>query len=335
MTDKEKAWIIKLQMIQLQSENPRLDDYYYQEYFRKLERKLSEMELGEKWTREPQKLVTPYVQKAEMYDSVVHIKGSLGQVAVSTCYSPRRAIDVVHLSAPEEMYKRLLALGEMETQLLSLPEEEMLGYRELKERQLGDIFRMLYLGSEGEDPWFFRILRVRKGVQLLARLLPMFQPPHCADVLASIASFLRSSAEDNLDESLSPLFPSLMLAIPGLSFPQLLASLAALTRGCEASLQRLLQSKFTISYLYALLSHGGTLLSLVCPARDDLKKWTDLVFVVARELSLIPESDLAEPLELPSNLLPLFCRHLHPQMAHRLQGKILSRVSVPSPPADP
>ncbi|XP_055509828.1 protein PAT1 homolog 2-like [Leucoraja erinacea] len=246
MTDKEKAWIIKLQMIQLQSENPRLDDYYYQEYFRKLERKLSEMELGEKWTREPQKLVTPYVQKAEMYDSVVHIKGSLGQVAVSTCYSPRRAIDVVHLSAPEEV------------------------------------------GIRG----FFRILRVRKGVQLLARLLPMFQPPHCADVLVSIASFLRSSAEDSLDE-------------------------------------------FTISYLYALLSHGGTLLSLVCPARDDVKKWTDLVFVVARELSLIPESELAEPLELPSNLLPLFCRHLQPQMAHRLQGKILSRVSVPSPPADP
>lgn len=30
MTDKEKEWIIRLQMIQLQSENPHLDDYYYQ-----------------------------------------------------------------------------------------------------------------------------------------------------------------------------------------------------------------------------------------------------------------------------------------------------------------
>lgn len=28
--------------------------------------------------------------------SVVHIEGSLGQVAVSTCYSPRRAISAVH-----------------------------------------------------------------------------------------------------------------------------------------------------------------------------------------------------------------------------------------------
>lgn len=28
--------------------------------------------------------------------AVVHIEGSLGQVAVSTCYSPRRAIGAVH-----------------------------------------------------------------------------------------------------------------------------------------------------------------------------------------------------------------------------------------------
>lgn len=30
MTRKEKAWVIKVQMVQLQSENPHLDDYYYQ-----------------------------------------------------------------------------------------------------------------------------------------------------------------------------------------------------------------------------------------------------------------------------------------------------------------
>ncbi|MBW01093.1 Protein PAT1 2, partial [Eschrichtius robustus] len=31
MTRKEKDWVVKVQMVQLQSENPRLDDYYYQE----------------------------------------------------------------------------------------------------------------------------------------------------------------------------------------------------------------------------------------------------------------------------------------------------------------
>ena len=30
MTEKEKEWITRLQMIQLQTENPDLEDYYYQ-----------------------------------------------------------------------------------------------------------------------------------------------------------------------------------------------------------------------------------------------------------------------------------------------------------------
>ncbi|XP_067833071.1 protein PAT1 homolog 2-like, partial [Heptranchias perlo] len=54
MTKEEKAWVIKLQMMQLQSENPHLDDYYYQEFFRKLELKLTDEELGERTKREPQ-----------------------------------------------------------------------------------------------------------------------------------------------------------------------------------------------------------------------------------------------------------------------------------------
>ncbi|XP_072276153.1 protein PAT1 homolog 2-like [Pyxicephalus adspersus] len=103
MSHKEKEWVIKLQMIQLQSENPHLDDYYYQTYYERLERRLAEEELlGERKKKEPPKLVTPYIQKAETYESVVHIEGSLGQVAVSTCYSPRRAIDAISYVMTDE-----------------------------------------------------------------------------------------------------------------------------------------------------------------------------------------------------------------------------------------
>jgi hypothetical protein len=74
--------------------------------------------------------VTPYIQKAEAYESgrtrlpswlgldtverernvflltlhaVVRIEGSLGQVAVSTCFSPRRAIDAVSHGTQEQV----------------------------------------------------------------------------------------------------------------------------------------------------------------------------------------------------------------------------------------
>lgn len=83
--------------------------------------------LGRRNKQEPPKLVTPFIQKVETYDSgeglgwglgqglqdvvspgpislpVVRIAGSLGQVAVSTCYSPRRAIDAVHHALVEEV----------------------------------------------------------------------------------------------------------------------------------------------------------------------------------------------------------------------------------------
>lgn len=33
MTQKEKEWVTKVQMMQLQSTDPYLDDYYYQVFF--------------------------------------------------------------------------------------------------------------------------------------------------------------------------------------------------------------------------------------------------------------------------------------------------------------
>ena len=106
-------------------------DLSLQTYYHRLERKQAEEELlGGRNKQEPPKLVTPFIQKVETYDSgeglgraaggtderlrdmvspypislpVVRIAGSLGQVAVSTCYSPRRAIDAVHHALVEEV----------------------------------------------------------------------------------------------------------------------------------------------------------------------------------------------------------------------------------------
>lgn len=97
MTSKEKDWVVKVEMIQLQSENMD-DDYYYQvssvllrvgvlsllevpglavalhlfsqTYYHRLEHKQAEEELlGGRNKQEPPKLVTPFIQKVETYDS--------------------------------------------------------------------------------------------------------------------------------------------------------------------------------------------------------------------------------------------------------------------------
>lgn len=111
MTTKEKEWITRLQMIQLQSEHPYLEDYYYQvgtlcyifrkrkrpkqqqnaanhwsrygifqEYYRRIEAKMAEEELGIRGKREPPKLTTPYITKTDSYTPGSHFATFLQSV---------------------------------------------------------------------------------------------------------------------------------------------------------------------------------------------------------------------------------------------------------------
>ncbi|XP_066577830.1 protein PAT1 homolog 2 isoform X2 [Amia ocellicauda] len=253
MTLKEKEWVIRLQMIQLQSENPHLDDYYYQvskwcgdapppphvhcspsvqctgrvqggpccprtvrlgalcqEYYQRLENKLAEEELlGDRGKREPPKLTTPYVTKTDSYQPVVHIEGSLGQVAVSTCFSPRRAIDAVHAHTHEEelkdtrqqrlsilhdiekMYMVMLELEEGQRKASLLPEDERLRLREQRERRVHRIYTQLRQpGAHELSEEFLPYLLVAKGKRLVSRLLPYLSHDSALQVLRAVTTHL-------------------------------------------------------------------------------------------------------------------------------------------------
>lgn len=121
MTSKEKDWVVKVQMMQLQSENMD-DDYYYQvsscwqhlqlvllrvglwelekpcraggeewwlcpllqTYYHRLERKQAEEELLGRRNKTP-KLVTPFIQKVETYDSGEGLGQVLGRGGAVGC----------------------------------------------------------------------------------------------------------------------------------------------------------------------------------------------------------------------------------------------------------
>ncbi|XP_044915347.1 protein PAT1 homolog 2 isoform X6 [Felis catus] len=198
MTRKEKDWVIKVQMVQLQSENPCLDDYYYQEYYQKLEKRQTEEELlGRRTKVESLKLVTPYIQKAEAYESVVRIEGSLGQVAVSTCFSPRRAIDAVpHGSQEQEMgaasSQRLQVLSRIEKalQMLFKPLSKCISYLTFHELLQGLQGLMLFPPGSSERPVTV-ILQNQFGISLLYALLSH------GEQLVSLESSLKESNSDN------------------------------------------------------------------------------------------------------------------------------------------
>ncbi|GAB1286803.1 Protein PAT1 homolog 2 [Apodemus speciosus] len=208
MTRKEKDWVIRVQMVQLQSENPRLDDYYYQKYYQKLEKRQADKELlGQRNRAESLKLVTPYIQKSEVYESVVRIEGSLGQVAVSTCFSPRRAIDAVSHGTQEQetgaaSSQRLRVLSQIEKmflQLLKIEEGQNDGLPQLyhsreQSSQVEKLFQALKTQEqnnleEAADN-LLQVLSVRKGKVLVARLLPFLPPDQAVSLLLYITCHL-------------------------------------------------------------------------------------------------------------------------------------------------
>ncbi|XP_064180631.1 protein PAT1 homolog 2 isoform X1 [Anguilla rostrata] len=359
MSFKEKEWIIRLQMIQLQSENPHLDDYYYQEYYQRMEAKLAEEELlGDRAKREPPKLTTPYVTKTDSYTPVVHIEGSLGQVAVSTCFSPRRAIDAVHAHCPEEEQKdtrqqRLAVLHNLEKLFMILleveegerrkasafSEGERSRLREKMQRRVELIYRQLQHPvalESGEE--FLPCLLVSKGKRLLARLLPFLSHDAALHILSIVTSHLSVLMSRDTDEALPVLYPSLCTVIGRLSFSQLIGVLrdftSTLPETRESQLSLACQNKFGISLLYALLSQGERLLSSEVPMEPsigDFETWTETVFQVARQLS---QCSLVEPLLLPSNLLSLFCRYLDKRTVHQLENSMeRSTTGCPAVPS--
>ncbi|NXQ07070.1 PATL2 protein, partial [Vidua macroura] len=188
-----------------------------QTYYHRLERKQAEEELLGRRNKPP-KLVTPFIQKVETYDSVVRIAGSLGQVTVSTCYSPRRAIDAVHHALVEEEVgtHRLRALHRIEKLFLQLLEveevqekmslgEQQSQRQEQKSQKVESVYQALKIGAcssdeETEDE-FLQVLCVRKGKKLVARLLPHLIGEQREKILLTITYHLPFlMKKDMLDE---------------------------------------------------------------------------------------------------------------------------------------
>ncbi|NXU41008.1 PATL2 protein, partial [Drymodes brunneopygia] len=192
-----------------------------QTYYHRLERKQAEEELLGRRNKTP-KLVTPFIQKVETYDSVVRIAGSLGQVTVSTCYSPRRAIDAVHHALLEkevfgrrcsklptypvlflQLFLQLLEVEEVQ-QKMSLAEQQP-HREEQKSQKVESIYQTLKIRvcsteEEAEDE-FLQLLCVRKGKKLVARLLPHLTQEQREKILLTITCHLPFLIKkDMLDE---------------------------------------------------------------------------------------------------------------------------------------
>ncbi|NWU86473.1 PATL1 protein, partial [Onychorhynchus coronatus] len=357
MLQREKDWVSKIQMMQLQSTDPYLDDYYYQNYFQKLEKLAAAEEVhGDGPKKERTKLITPQVAKLEHTYKPVQFEGSLGKLTVSSVNNPRKMIDAVVTSRGEDdetkekqvrdkrrqtlvtiekTYSLLLDVEDYERQyLLSLEGERpaLMGERKQKICDMYDNLRGKTPGQDRpSDDHFMQIMCIRKGKRLVARILPFLAPEQAADVLMATARnlpfLIKKDAQDEVLPCLLRPFSHVLYHLPLGTVTSLVQQLTNLPQSAAAPtnlhLTAVLQNKFGLSLLYLVLSRGEELQS--SDTNTELiqdNQWTELMLMATRELLRIPQGALAKPVSIPSNLISLFSRYVDQQKLNLLETKL-------------
>ncbi|XP_033976820.1 protein PAT1 homolog 1 [Trematomus bernacchii] len=346
MSQKEKEWVTKIQMMQLQSTDPYLDDYYYQNYYEKMEKR-QERERDSSKKEHTTKLITPQVAKVEHTYRPVQFAGSLGKLTVSSVNNPRKMIDAVVTSRTddeekrekqvwnkrrqilytvEKMYSLLLEVQDFEKRFVQAPEEDreaLLEQHKSRTLQLCNTLREKEWDDRVSDEQCVMIMSVRKGKRLISRLLPFLPSPQAAAVVMAISRNLPALAKkDKQDQVLCWLVEPVAAVIQSLCSSALTDLLQEL-QGSEGQLASVLHNKFGVTLLYLILSEGERMQSSDsnCQLMDD-NRWTELVFSVTRELLSVPPSSLSPPLFTPPNLLSLFSRYVDRQRLELLQDKL-------------
>ncbi|EHA98780.1 PAT1-like protein 1 [Heterocephalus glaber] len=290
MLQREKDWVSKIQMMQLQSTDPYLDDFYYQNYFEKLEKLSAAEEMqGDGPKKERTKLITPQVAKLEQAYKPVQFEGSLGKLTVSSVNNPRKMIDAVVPSRGEDdetkekqvrdkrrktlviiekTYSLLLDVEDYERRyLLSLEEERPALLDERKHKVCGmyDNLRAKLPGQDRpSDDHFVQIMCIRKGKRMVARILPFLSTEQAADILLTTARnlpfLIKKDSQDEVLPCLLRPFSVLLYHLPPVTVTGLLQQLmnlpqsAAAPAPCNPHLTAVLQNKFGLSLLFTLLS---------------------------------------------------------------------------------
>uniref|UniRef100_A0A3Q3WZF1 Protein PAT1 homolog 1 n=1 Tax=Mola mola TaxID=94237 RepID=A0A3Q3WZF1_MOLML len=340
MTQKEKEWVTKIQMMQLQSTDPYLDDYYYQNYYEKMEKR-QERERDSSKKEHTTKLITPQVAKVEHSYRPVQFAGSLGKLTVSSVNNPRKMIDAVVtartddekrdkqvwnkrrqiLYTVEKMYSLLLEVQDFEKRFVQAPEEDRDAL--LEHKILKTLIPFFFHFARVSDEQCVMIMSVRKGKRLISRLLSFLPPPQATAVVMAIArNFPALAKKDKQDQVLCWLVEPVSAVIHSLS-SSVLTDLLQELQGNEGQMATVLHNKFGVTLLYLILSEGERMQSSNpnCQLMDD-NRWTELVFSVTRELLSIPSASLSAPLFTPPNLLSLLSRYVDRQRLELLQEKI-------------
>ncbi|XP_025097834.1 protein PAT1 homolog 1-like isoform X2 [Pomacea canaliculata] len=359
MTKREKDWIIKIQLLQLNTDNPYLDDYYFTYYT--LRKKMRERFSGggdADLHLEPTLLI-PNLSKIETKAyTPAHFEGSLGRLTTASVHNPRQIIDVARGSSPledtskknvskelrkfrqllmdiEKGYTLLLDIDDIEKKVLALPEESRIPLFLERHEKIGQLYQ--YFTSDESIEQHTQILGVRKGRKLLARVLPLFSKNQAHVALCILFHHMYNLVKkDVADEGLSLMTRSVCSALEG-SDLDALVRLVDVLKGEKWSqsgsyLDPLFTNQFGAAVLCSLLQQGEKVYCNTSPVDMDNQlqtEWSKFVEEFADGLKEISLKDLAPPSFALPLVTPHLTRLLNAQVLVQIEDKV-QRLTTPS-----
>lgn len=359
MLQREKEWVCRIQLLQLQSTDPYHDDFYYQNYFEKLEKLSSGQDRpSEGPKKERTKLITPQVAKLEHAYKPVQFEGSLGKLTVSSVNNPRKMIDAVatHRSDEEETREKqvrdkrrqtlviiekafamLLELEDFERRFSLCCEDEereaLAEERRQKLQQLCDLLRLKEGSERAAEEQIVQIMCIRKGKRLAGRIFPFLPITQCTSLISTAAHSLpfliKKDVQDQILPCLAAPCAQVVSQLSGSAVTSLLQCLCGSgVTSPQQQLTSVLQNKLGLTLLCQILDRGEELMSSECPTALNQSLWTPLVAQVAHCLLQIPANSLPQPLCSAVTALLHFSRYLDDESLGQLRSKFRS---APSP----
>ncbi|XP_060073043.1 protein PAT1 homolog 1-like [Ylistrum balloti] len=354
MTKKEKDWIIKIQLMQLQTDNPYLDDFYYTTYMLKkkmLERqKMTQNGISSK--EDDPKLIIPSLGKLETRAyKPAQFEGSLGRLTTSSVHNPRQIIDVrshVHglddsdgkntskelrrsrqlLMEIEKGYDLLLEVDDIEKRILALPEESRVPLATERLELLHSLHS--YLTHQNSSEHFLSVMSLRKGRKLVARVLPLLGK----DLSESLISFVLRNLQalikrDQKEEGLMVLHNPVTQVLDTCDLDSLVKFSRELQQESSSNQSKsvavAIQNKFGSSVISSLLHRGETLYIKTSPLDLDNQLqsiWCQFVHDFAGILAVVPAESLVHPMYHHTSINDHFDRLLNKKLIAVVEDKV-------------
>lgn len=319
MTPREKAWLKNIQAMQLQTDNPYQDDYYFVMYSVKQQRKREE----EVMSIDGLQLLLPDRGKdgGREYEPP-RLENSLGKLQVVSVNAPRKIIDLqvvhpdpAHPTTPlqrdmrkhrylllhiEKLYNVMMELDDLERKIRHLPDCPTRDLYNSKSRQLA-LKLWENVNVVPEKP--VQLLGIRKGKSLLCRLLMWLdESAHVKLVLALLQNMTLLTKRDVHDQYLALFWPITDRLVASCSHEILLEfANALLAQGGstqKANLSSALYSKYGASLILAMMVRGEQVSSDL----EGCDAWQEFLAAIVGILSSLPDSSGKVSSDLPQAL---------------------------------